>query len=56
METIAKQSTLSVLRSTRKHILQQIAQHPARRDAPLRVIIDLTSLEIGNSACVSYQK
>jgi hypothetical protein len=38
-------STLSVLRSTRKHILQQIAQHPARKNAPLRVIIDLTSLE-----------
>jgi hypothetical protein len=38
-------STLSVLRSTRKHILQQIAHHPARKNAPLRVIIDLTSLE-----------
>jgi hypothetical protein len=38
-------STRSVWCSTRKHILQQIAQHPARKDAPLRVIIDLTSLE-----------
>lgn len=38
-------STRSVWCSARKHILQQIAQHPARKDAPLRVIIDLTSLE-----------
>jgi hypothetical protein len=38
-------STRSVWCSTRKHILQQIAQHPARKDSPLRVIIDLTSLE-----------
>lgn len=38
-------STRALLRSTRQSILQQIAQHSLRKDAPLKVIIDLTSLE-----------
>jgi hypothetical protein len=38
-------STRAVLRSTRESILKQIAQHSLRKDAPLKVIIDLTSLE-----------
>jgi Transposase DDE domain len=38
-------SVRDVIRTTRKSILQQIAKHPPRKDTPLRVIIDLTSLE-----------
>jgi hypothetical protein len=38
-------STRAVLRSTRQSILQQIIQHPLRKNAPLKIIIDLTSLE-----------
>ena len=38
-------STRRVIRATRQAILQQIAQHRPRRGMPLRVLIDLTSLE-----------
>src|SRR4028118_1206057 len=38
-------STRAVIRSTRQAVLQQIAQHRPRKDLPLRVLIDLTSLE-----------
>jgi len=37
--------TQSVIRATRKSVLQQITQHCPRKDLPLRVLIDLTSLE-----------
>lgn len=38
-------STRSVIRSTRQAILQQVKAHPPQKNLPLRVIIDLTSLE-----------
>ena len=38
-------STRRVIRATRQATLQQIAQHRPRRGTPLRVLIDLTSLE-----------
>ena len=38
-------STRAVIRTTRQTILQQVAQHRLRQDLPLRVVIDLTSLE-----------
>jgi hypothetical protein len=38
-------STRSVIRTTRKAIFDQLRQHPLRKDLPLRVIIDLTTLE-----------
>lgn len=38
-------STRSVIRTTRQAVLQQIAQHPPHQSTPLRVLIDLTSLE-----------
>ena len=38
-------STRAVIRSTRQAVLQQIAQHRPRKDLPLRVLVDLTSLE-----------
>lgn len=38
-------STRSVIRTTRQAVLQQIAQHPAHPSTPLRVLIDVTSLE-----------
>ena len=38
-------STRRVIRATRQAILQQIAQHRPRKGMPLRVLIDLTSLE-----------
>jgi len=34
-----------VIRTTRQAVLAQIAQHRPRKDLPLRVLIDLTSLE-----------
>ena len=37
--------TRAVIRTTRQHIVQQVVQHRQRRDLPLRVLIDLTSLE-----------
>ena len=38
-------STRSVIRTTRQAVLAQIAQHRPRKGLPLRVLIDLTSLE-----------
>lgn len=38
-------STRGVIRATRQAIFEQLAQHRPRRDAPLRVLIDLTTLE-----------
>lgn len=38
-------STRKVIRTTRQAVLQQITQHPAHPSTPLRVLIDLTSLE-----------
>jgi hypothetical protein len=38
-------STRAVIRTTRQAMLQQVVQHRSRRDLPLRVLIDLTSLE-----------
>ena len=38
-------STRSVIRTTRQTVLQQIAQHPPHPTTPVRVLIDLTSLE-----------
>jgi hypothetical protein len=38
-------STRSVIRTTRKAIFDQLKQHPLRKDLPLRVILDLTTLE-----------
>lgn len=38
-------STRSVIRATRSAIFTQLTQHRPRRDAPLRVLIDLTTLE-----------
>lgn len=38
-------STRSVIRTTRQAILQQVAHHPAHPTCPLKVLIDLTSLE-----------
>jgi len=38
-------STRRVIRATRQAILQQIAQHRPHQGTPLRVLIDLTSLE-----------
>lgn len=38
-------STRSVIRATRQAIFEQLKQHPSRRDLPLRVLIDLTTLE-----------
>jgi hypothetical protein len=38
-------STRSVIRATRKSVLQQIAQHRPHPNTPLRVLIDLTTLE-----------
>jgi hypothetical protein len=38
-------STRSVIRATRQAIFEQLRQHPSRRDLPLRVLIDLTTLE-----------
>jgi hypothetical protein len=34
-----------VIRATRKIILQQLGQHRPRKDMPLQVLIDLTTLE-----------
>jgi hypothetical protein len=38
-------STRGVIRATRKAIFQQIQQHCPRKNAPLQVLIDLTTLE-----------
>lgn len=38
-------STRGVIRTTRKAALAQIAQHRPRKDMPLRILIDLTTLE-----------
>jgi hypothetical protein len=38
-------STRSVIRATRQRIFDQLKQHRPRRDMPLRVLIDLTTLE-----------
>jgi hypothetical protein len=38
-------STRAVIRSTRQRILKQVVEHRLRQDLPLRVLIDLTSLE-----------
>ncbi|MEP0896745.1 MULTISPECIES: transposase [Leptolyngbya] len=38
-------STRRVIRATRSAILEQLAEHRPRRDVPLRVLIDLTTLE-----------
>jgi hypothetical protein len=38
-------STLGVIRTTRKAILQQISQHRLRQGTTLRLLIDLTTLE-----------
>ncbi len=38
-------STRSVIRTSRQIVLQQIAHHPPHSSTPLRVLIDLTSLE-----------
>jgi len=38
-------STRGVIRATRQAVLQQIAQHRPRKGIPLRVLIDLTTLE-----------
>ena len=38
-------STRAVIRTTRRAALAQIAQHPPRKDSPLKILIDLTSLE-----------
>ena len=38
-------STRSGIRATRKSVLQQIAQHRPHPNTPLRVLIDLTTLE-----------
>ena len=35
-------STRRVIRTTRKAVLAQIAQHRPRKDMPLRILIDLT--------------
>jgi hypothetical protein len=37
-------STRALIRTTRRAILQQIAQHPPHKSVPLRVIVDLTTL------------
>lgn len=38
-------STRTVIRTTRQTMVQQVAQHRLRKDLPLQVLIDLTSLE-----------
>jgi len=38
-------STRAVIRTTRQAMVQQVVQHRQRQDLPLRVLIDLTSLE-----------
>ncbi len=38
-------STRGVIRTTRRKVVQQVSQHPPHRSVPLRVLIDLTSLE-----------
>lgn len=38
-------STRQVMRLTRQAALKQISQHPPRKNQPLKVLIDLTSLE-----------
>ncbi|MGG6262849.1 transposase [Leptolyngbya sp. AN03gr2] len=38
-------STRSVIRATRKAVFEQLREHPPRTDLPLRVLIDLTTLE-----------
>jgi hypothetical protein len=38
-------STHGVIRTTRQRVVQQVFQHPPHRNVPLRVLIDLTSLE-----------
>jgi hypothetical protein len=38
-------STRSVIRASRKAVFDQLRQHPPRKDRPLRVLIDLTTLE-----------
>jgi hypothetical protein len=38
-------STRALIRTTRQAILQQVAQHPPHKSIPLRVIVDLTTLE-----------
>jgi hypothetical protein len=40
-----KWSTRQLIRTTRQAVLRQIAQHPPRKNLPLRVILDLTTLE-----------
>ncbi len=40
-----KWSTRSVIRTTRQAVMQQISHHPPHPNTPLRVLIDLTSLE-----------
>ena len=38
-------STRSVIRTTRQVVLQQVTRHPLHYQIPLRVLIDLTTLE-----------
>jgi hypothetical protein len=38
-------STRSVIRTTRKAVLAQLIEHRPRRDMPLQILIDLTTLE-----------
>jgi Transposase DDE domain len=38
-------STRQVIRTARRAALQQIAQHPPRKDSPLKILVDLTTLE-----------
>lgn len=38
-------STRSVIRATRSAVFEQLAQHRPRKDLPLRVLLDLTTLE-----------
>lgn len=38
-------STRQVIRTTRRAILSQLAVHPVRKDAPVRVLIDLSTLK-----------
>ena len=38
-------STRQVIRTTRRAVLNQLAVHPVRKDAPVRVLIDLSTLK-----------
>ena len=50
-------STGQVIRTTRKAVLDQLKTHPVRKDAPVRLLIDLSTLKkTGSSPGLFHSK